>query len=310
MSTEPARDVEDEGPWDHRAIAAREPFRQLIRTEQLKPVGTRPPLGEYIAGIWKRRHFLWFDARSRVLTKNSRHRLGAFWLVGKPILDAAFYFIIFGLVLQVDRGLDNYPGFIIIGVLMFRLTTNALNQSAGLIHSSRSMIQAFSFPRASLVISLILRELISAIPILAAVVVMLVLVPPHELPSFTWLLVIPLVLMQSLLNLGAAFLIARAGASFPDVSFGIGFLSRVLMYASGVIFPIDRIIERLGAHPAVYAVITHNPLFVMLEMYRGILLDHNVPPADQWLTLLAWGVGLTVLGFLIFWRSEEKYGRL
>jgi teichoic acid transport system permease protein len=306
VSTETERRASPAGPWDDSALAEREPFRDLIAAGELKAVGTRPSLGAYIRDIWRRRHFLWFDARSRVLTKNSKHRLGTFWLVGKPILDAAFFYVIFGLVLQVDRGIDNYPGYVIVGVLMFRLTTGALGQSANLIHSNRSMIRAFSFPRASLAISMSLRELLTAGPIIVAVFVMLMIIPPHEFPSLSWLLVFPLILLQSLINLGVVFIVSRLAVSLPDISFGVGFFSRILMYGSGVIFPIERI---LAHHPAAYVVITNNPLFILLSMYRSLLLDHTVPSWDQWLTVALWGLGLTVVGFLFFWRSEERYGR-
>lgn len=306
MSTEAERRPKPAGPWDESSLVNREPFRGLISEGELKPVGVRPSIGAYLRDIWRRRHFLLFDARSRVLTKNSKHRLGAFWLVGKPTLDAAFFYILFGLVLQVDRGVDNYPGYVIVGVLMFRLTTGALGQSANLIHGSRSVIRAFSFPRASLAISRTLRELLTAGPIFAAMFVMLMIIPPHEFPTLSWLLVFPLVLLQSLMNLGIVFLIARLAVSLPDISFGVGFFSRALMYASGVIFPIERFVE----HTTVYAIMTNNPLFILLTMYRSLLLDHTIPSWEQWLTVATWGVGLTVVGFLVFWKSEERYGRV
>ena len=88
----------------------------------LKPIGVRPSLGEYVYGLWERRHFIWMDARHRVATQNSRNRLGSLWLVLRPLFDALMYYIIFALVLKVDRGMENFPGFIIIGVLMFRST--------------------------------------------------------------------------------------------------------------------------------------------------------------------------------------------
>ncbi|MCP3426196.1 ABC transporter permease [Rothia sp. AR01] len=305
MSTETERRGAPAGPWDDSALAEREPFRELIAEGELRAVGVRPSIGAYLRDIWARRHFLVYDARSRVLTKNSKHRLGSVWLVGKPVLDAAFFFVIFGLVLQIDRGIENYPGFIIIGVLLFRYTANSMTQSASLMHSNRAMIHAFSFPRASLVISLALRELFAVVPLLAAVFVMLMIIPPHEFPSLSWLMVLPLVPLQALMNLGVSFIVARIGVSLPDISFGFNFLSRVLMYGSGVIFPIERFIS----HPAIYEVMTNNPLFILLNMYRTMLLDHTVPPLGDWLTIAAWGAGLTVVGFLMFWKAEERYGR-
>ena len=75
---------------------------QGYAAEGLTPVGVRPSLSEYIRQLWERRHFIWMDARHRVLSQNSRNRLGSAWLLLKPLMDAAFYFLIFGLVLNIS----------------------------------------------------------------------------------------------------------------------------------------------------------------------------------------------------------------
>src|SRR5699024_11231624 len=89
----------------------------------LAPVGVRPSLSDYVRGMWDRRHFILMDARHRVATSNSRNLLGRLWLVLRPMLEAAMYYVIFAESLGVTRGIENYPGFIIIGVLMFRSTS-------------------------------------------------------------------------------------------------------------------------------------------------------------------------------------------
>ena len=99
----------------------------------LAPIGVRPSLGNYLRSIWERRHFIWMDARHRVATSNSRNLLGRLWLVLRPMLEAAMYYVIFAEILDVTRGMENFPGFIIIGVLMFRSTMRELLLRAWLI---------------------------------------------------------------------------------------------------------------------------------------------------------------------------------
>ncbi|WP_178945236.1 ABC transporter permease [Kocuria sp. TGY1127_2] len=292
-------------PWDHTPPAEESPYKELIASKKVTQVGRRPPLPRYVADIWQRRDFLLYDARARVRTQNSHHRLGSFWLIGKPILDVAFYFIVFGLLLKVDRGIDNYVAYVTVGVLMFRYSSVALTQSVGILRANRAMIHAFSFPRASLVLSFVLREALAAGPLVLAMVMMVLVVPPHVFPAWSWLLIFPLLAIQTLFNLGLAFIVSRLAFGVPDVSQAMSFLSRILMYGSGVIFPVERFIS----HPVVYDVMTSNPVFILLRMYRTILLDHSVPSGLDWLTVLLWGAGLTVFGLVFFWGSEEKYGR-
>ncbi|MGO1569556.1 MAG: hypothetical protein ACTHXC_16145, partial [Brachybacterium sp.] len=59
----------------------------------LSPIGVRPGLGEYVRQLWDRRHFIWFDSQHRAATQNTRNRLGNIWLVLRPMLDAAAYYV-------------------------------------------------------------------------------------------------------------------------------------------------------------------------------------------------------------------------
>ncbi len=270
----------------------------------LKPVVIRPSLGEYIAQLWDRRHFIWMDARHRVATQNNRNKLGSLWLFLKPLLDALMYYIVFALVLKVDRGMENFPAYIIIGVLMFRATMGSFSRGPTLIRGGRSMIRAFSFPRASLPISAEIRDSIQQGYTLIMVIVMIMVIPNHEMPELTWLLVPVIYVFQFFLNLGISFVLARVGFIFPDSSQVMSFAGRFLMYGSGVMFPIDRFLN----NPVAMMLIEMNPIYHMLVMYREVLMDGTVPSMDHWLILGSWAMGLTVFGFIFFWRGEETYG--
>lgn len=271
----------------------------------LSPIGVRPRFGDYLRQLWERRHFIWYDSRQRAATQESRSLLGNVWLILRPMLDAAFYWLIFGVLLGVDRGLENFPAFIVIGILMFRSTASAITSGTGSMRAGRAMIRAFSFPRASIPISNVLQSALTAVITTAAMCLAIILIPPHALPQATWPLIIPIFLMHMMMNLGITFITARVGFHLPDVSNIMSVLSRVLMYSSGVIFPIERFID----DPTLREIIMLNPLYRVIDMSRTVLIDGQVPGLDSWLILLAWVVVLVVGGFLFFWRGEEVYGR-
>lgn len=271
---------------------------------ELSPIGVRPRIGDYIAALWERRHFIWMDARHRVATQNSRNVLGRLWLVLKPLLDALMYFVIFSVILKVDRGMENFPGFIIIGVLMFRSTMRAISQGPAILHSGKAMIRAFSFPRASLPISAEIRDSLQMVYTVAIMLVMIMVVPNHERPEWTWLLLPVIYVFQVVLNLGLSLTFARIGFVFPDATQFMSFVGRFLMYGSGVIFPLERFIDR----PALMVIIELNPIYHMILMYREILMDGIVPSADHWMILGAWACCLLLFGFIFFWQGEETYG--
>lgn len=271
----------------------------------LSPIGVRPGLGEYVRQLWDRRHFIWFDSQHRAATQNTRNRLGNIWLVLRPMLDAAAYYVIFGLILKTDRGLENFPAFLLIGVLMFRSTATAISSGANSLRGSRSMIKAFTFPRASIPISNVLQSALTAVFTMGAMCVAIILVPPHAFPQLTWLLLIPIFLLHTLVNLGITLITARIGFYFPDLSSMMSVISRFLMYGSGVMFPLSRFIEP----GLVMDLVSLNPLYRIIGMTRTALIDGEVPALESWLTVLAWGIFLVTAGFIFFWRKEASYGR-
>jgi teichoic acid transport system permease protein len=52
-----------------------------------------------------------------------------------------------------------------------------------------------------------------------------------------------------------------------------------------------------------------NPMFQVLDISRDLLLYGQTPEARSWLVLAAWAVGMLLVGFIVFWRGEESYGR-
>lgn len=272
---------------------------------QLRRIGTRPPLKQYLSELWGRRLFIYVGARGDARTSHANDRLGLVWLILRPLLDAVFYYLIFALLLKVDRGMDNFIAWLLVGLFMFQFTSRSMTGGVTLIRSSKSVLRAFAFPRASLALSLVTRELLLSVPSFATMIVLIAVIPPHALPGIPIVFFVPLLATQLVFNLGATLLLARLGALVPDLARLMGFVQRVLFYGSGVIIPITR----YPLPPWAEAIITGNPLFVMLEMYRSILVYGELPSSGDWLYLLAWAVGMLLVGFVAFWSAEEKYGR-
>lgn len=273
---------------------------------ELRPVGGRPPLPRYLRELWRRRHFVYADSRARAFSGHRDMLLGNLWLVGVPALQGLVYFVIFGLILKTTRGIDNFSGFLIIGIFLFRFTTSCLNQGVSVMLNSRGLTSAFSFPRAAIPLSVVVRETLSMGPVLGTMVVLLLIVPPGTQVTMTWLLFPVVFGLQVIFNTGLVLYSARLGAAVPDLRHVISFLARFWFYASGVFFSIERFVTE-GIW---LAVLQGNPLYLVLDMSRDLLLYDTVPSAHSWVLLCLWAVCTPVLGFVYFWQGEENHGRL
>lgn len=276
----------------------------LDRSE-LIPVGRRPSLPAYLRQLWDYRHFVLFDSRARVSSGNSEESLGKLWMVLNPILNGATYFLVFGVLLGTGRGVPNFLAYLIIGVFMFRFTTQSILNGARSINNSRALVQAFSFPRATLPIAVCVRELIAHVPVFVIMFVLVLGIPPLEPITWKWLLFFPALALQFLFNIGLSLFLARIVTQVKDVAHLISFGTRLWLYLSCVFYAS----ERFESVPLMMTFMHANPMFCVLDIVRDAVLYDAWPAMDRWLVLGGWTLGLLVVGLISFWKAEEAYGR-
>ncbi|OFK64509.1 hypothetical protein HMPREF2807_12945 [Corynebacterium sp. HMSC074A09] len=228
------------------------------------------------------------------------------WLVLNPLFDVALYGFLFGLLLKTSRGIENFIGFLFIGIIFIGMITGLMNSGISLMQSSRSMIRAFQFPRASIPFSTTLRSLIDNILPACVALIAAFLFQWGTWPSWTVVFVIPLFLLIHVFGCGLMMITARLTAQIPEAKTILGLVTRGLFFLSGVMFSVDRFAE----HSAVHQIMSANPCYIFLTAVRDCSIYRTAPSLATWGELLAWSVGAFVIGFIFFWRAEDKYVRL
>ena len=278
-----------------------------VSSEGLVPVGRRTSLSSYLAALWNRRHFIIAESRAKMSSSTRKNILGYGWLFLNPLLSVLAFWFIFGFILQTSKGIDNFLGFLVVGVFFFGFTGKCMTGGTGAIRSGASMIKGFQFPRAALPISTVVRNFLDFMPTLLVMVVVLAVVPPLEVITWRVILVIPVIILQTIFNVGLACFLARLGHKIPDLTNFMSIVSRFWLYGSGVFFSIE---DRLGNHPALLEAMQYNPMHAYLTLVRNSLLYGVDSDPKMWIVGTVWAFGLLIVGFLFFWRGEENYGRL
>jgi teichoic acid transport system permease protein len=312
----------------------------------LRPSAERPPVFAYITEVWRRRHFVMAFATARNIAMYTEAKLGQIWQVLTPLLNAGVYFLIFGLLLHINRGIPNYLAFLVTGVFVFNFTQRAFISSSSVITDSLPLIRALQVPRASLPLAYVMIELQQMF--LSMVVLVAIVLATGEPVTWYWLLVIPALLFQTIFNVGVSMLVARLGSQVNDFSQLLPFLMRTWLYVSGVLFSIQTLdiksyrwaVTLLELNPAaLYITLMRNALLQSQRLsapgskpfnsalcHTWATLGHklNAPakyqydsaychyyanPAHFWYYAIGWAVVAAVVGFFFFWRAEARYGR-
>ncbi|MFY1637369.1 ABC transporter permease [Solwaraspora sp. WMMB335] len=289
-----------------------EPDRELTAAELatrhgMAVSGARPGLFPYLGQLWSRRHFIWAYASARLISTYTNARLGQVWQVITPLANAGVYFLVFGVLLGTNHGIDNFIGYLCTGIFIFTFTQQTVTTAARSISDNLNLIRAVHFPRASLPLTSVLvqlQQLAPSMTVLAAIMLV-----TGEGIDLSWLLLLPALALQTVFSTGLAMTVARWASRTSDLSQLLPFIMRTWLYASGVFYSLDRFTTDL---PGWVAGVLHlNPMAVYIDLVRYALMDSmgSRPPGYLWPAALGWAVVMGVAGFIYFWRAEEEYGR-
>src|SRR5215831_9557004 len=265
-----ADDDADAAPVARQGLLPDEPLPGLAARYGLKPSAARPSPLAYLKQLWQRRHFIVAFATARNVAMYSEARLGQVWQILTPLLNAAVYFLIFGVILDTRRGVPNFIPFLVTGIFIFNFTQRSFIISSRVINDSLPLIRALHFPRACLPLAYILIELQQ---MLISMIVLVVIVLGFGEPlTWYWLLAVPAIALQSFFNVGVGLILARIGAGVEDVSQLIPFIVRTWLYVSGVMFFIPAL-RTLYFHEKLSYLLQINPAAVYISLVRNSLLQ-------------------------------------
>ncbi|WP_326552729.1 ABC transporter permease [Micromonospora sp. NBC_01813] len=279
---------------------------ELAQQHGLAVSGARPGLGAYLKQVWSRRHFIWTYANARLIATYTNARLGQIWQVLTPLANAGVYFLVFGVLLGTDHGIDNFIGYLCTGIFIFTFTQQTVNTGARSIADNLNLIRAMHFPRASLPLTTVLVQVQQMLPTMGVLVAIMLIT--GEGIDLSWLLVVPALLLQTVFSAGLALMVARWAARTSDLSQLLPFVMRTWLYASGVFYSIDRFTADLPGW--VSTVLQFNPMAVYINVVRYALMDSmGTAPGYLWPAAAGWALVMGAAGFIYFWRAEEEYGR-
>src|SRR3954453_11888979 len=249
----------------------------LAAQHSLAPVGKRPPLGRYLQQLWVRRHFITTLAVARVVARNHEDRLGVLWNVVRPLLLSLIYGLVFGVLLPPSPRPSNWTAFIVIGVIVFTFSSDCLTKGSRSITRNLHIMRALHFPKALLPVAQTLEETIATLP--AFIVLLVVVLATGADPKVTWLLLIPIVVLQGMFNLGFAFIAARITTSIRDFAQLIPFITRLLFYLSGIFYDVNK----FHSPHVLFFFVKINPFHVYIALVRQALLGGDYAGPFMWL---------------------------
>lgn len=263
-----------------------------------------------LSTFYHRRWLLKYFVQRQLTRSYQRSYLGFLWAFLGPLLMVVLLTLVFsemiGLRFREVEGNSslNFGLYLYCGLLPFLAYSEALSKGVTSIRNSSGLVQKVIFPLEFLPFSTAVTSLIDKFFGLGALLAVVLLLQ-HSLP-WTALLLPLVVIPQLLFILGLAYLMAIAGTYLPDISEVLRAVVRATFFLTPIIWPADRVPEDSALRPLV----DYNPLAILVEAYRDLILNGELPDAGGMLYFSACAVVLFVVGFALFVRVKSNFADL
>lgn len=260
----------------------------------------------YFRALWHRREFAAYMPIEELRAQHMNTALGNLWHLLNPLLLTGVYYLIFGVLLNVDRGVDNFVTFLTIGVFTFHYTQKSIVASAKSIAHNEGLIRSLIFPRAILPLGSVVAQTVALGPAIA--IVLFVALVTGVSPHWTWFVLVPLFAVQMMFNFGGSLLLARLTYRYRDLENLLPYVFRLAFYGSGVLYPVAIFVQG----DLLRTLFDVNPLFGFVTIARWSIMGQQAPDAVNPVLLTSVGVWTVVgliVGFVVFLRGEQEFGR-
>jgi lipopolysaccharide transport system permease protein len=245
------------------------------------------------------RHTLDVVAQLVLREVNLRYRrsaLGWLWSLAQPVARFLVLTFVFTTVLPLD--VPNYAVFLFSGLIGWMWFSAALSSATASALNRQDLLMRPGIPRMVIPVVSVLSDAtdyLAALPVLAVILLFAGGIP------ITWLLLPVVLLPMLLLVLGLGYALCAANVYFRDVSILVGIATLLGFYVTPVFYSPDQV-------PADFRwVVELNPVSVLLELQRDVLVEGIVPPAAQILSAYAVGLVALAVGSAVYRRLSPTF---
>lgn len=226
----------------------------------------------------------------------SRTFLGIGWYVLDPV---CMFFLFLYIRKIVATGIDNYPIYLLLGLVMFNFFKRITFMSTNLINLKGNLVANHQINFDSIVLQNYLSTLFAHVfEVMILVVVMIIF---HQ--NIIFILAYPLILgIYSVFILGISFILTTVGAYVNDLQNLWNIVLRFLWFATPLFYSSNLDLP--------ISINSFNPIFLFIDISRDIIVYNKMPELYMVVIAIVISIFSFVVGYLIFKRYNYRFAEL
>jgi len=251
----------------------------------------------FLKEMAKYRLILGFLIRDNIVLKYRKTALGLVWALLGPLLYLITLAFVFSTIL--GRDLRTHTLYILSGLVPWQFFSGSLIKSTTSFVGREGLIKKIYVPKQVYVladaIAMGIESFISLVVLYTLVTVFVGF--PYNL---TFLLLIPIFILQLLFQIGLALLFSVINVLFRDTANILQVILQLGFFATPILYPADRIPERFQF------VLWINPMYWFIELYRSVISRSTIPGGMEILVCCGITAAAIIVGIAVFKAMDKK----
>jgi len=253
--------------------------------------------------VWKYKDLLFLFVKRDITTVYKQTILGPVWFFIQPILTSLTFMLVFGKIANLPNGEVPPALFYLSGVILWTYFSTCVSATSNTFLSNANIFGKVYFPRLVSPISMVMSNIIKfSIQLIPFFLLWSYFLFTNQIHPNCWMFIFPILIIQTaLISLGTGLVISSLTTKYRDFTHLLNFSLQLLMYASSVIYPLNKANEK-------YKIFLElNPMTWVIENFRYGFLGSGVIELDG--IVYSWAVTIIVLvvGMFMFSKVERNF---
>ena len=256
-----------------------------------------------LVNVFKGRHILKTMVIKDIKSRYTGSLFGPLWMIATPLYQMLLYTFLFSIILKVrfdlGAGTTSFVVYLLAGFIPWIFFSEATLRGVSVFIANAHIIKKVKFPLEVCVASVILSSMSTFLIYLIFYVAALIffgLLTFHTAP----LIIFPFII-QVLLISGLSFGLGSIAVFFRDINEALGMILNLLFFLMPIVYPSTAIPESLRW------IVNINPLYFVIEMYRGFLILGKIPDMFSVLYPLIFSLFIFFAGYYIFSKTRDAF---
>lgn len=263
-----------------------------------------------LKGIWLYRFLIRLFVRRDFVAYYKQTVLGPLWFFIQPIFTTVIFVFIFGQIGGFCP--DGVPPelFFLSGIVAWNYFADVFSKVSNTFDHNSNLFGKVYFPRLvvpiSIAISSLLKFLVQFVLLLGVFVYFLY--TGQIEPNYNIMMLTPIMLViMALLGMSFGLFVASLTVKYRDFKHLVGFAIQLMMYASPVIFSLEKVSEKAGSWAE--SIILLNPMTSIIALFKVAYVGYGLQ-SFEWNYLLytcVFTIVSLIFSILLFTRVEKNF---